>query len=97
MYIILSNFGQVGVFMQYEVATYAVRFKNGKFYNQPEGIKTFESYEIAKKFLKNKNIIEDFDLIDNKEIVCQLKEKNKHNYLCLIWSTSKEIIWERQI
>ena len=80
---------------QEDIARYAIRFKSGKFYNEPIGIRIFESYEKANEFLKNQNITEDFDLVNNKEIIYKTEEKNNNTiYLYLIWSKTKEIIWE---
>ena len=80
--------------MNSEPIVYAVRFRNGKFYSSSEGIKIFESYQQAVKFFNKEHITEKFDLIDDKEIIYETKEKNNHKQLCLIWSKTKETIWE---
>jgi len=74
-------------------AEYIIRFKNGKFYSKRYGIQNFSSYDNAKLELEKKNITEDFELINAQEIECVKNNKNK---LCIIWSKTKEIIWEKQ-
>lgn len=81
--------------MQEDITRYVVRFKNGNFYTQSEGVSVFESYNEAEKFFKKNKIIEDFELIDEKEILYQTLEENGQHSLCLIWSKTNKVIWKQ--
>lgn len=81
--------------MQHEFAGYAVKFKDGSFLQQLNGIRIFESYSEAKKFLDKNNIFDDFELINSNEIVCLKTLSNNQNTLKLIWSKTNEIIWQQ--
>ncbi len=75
--------------MSEDIIQYVIKFKNGNFYTHSEGINVFESYTQAKNFLKNRQIEEDFELINEKEIIY------KPHDLCLIWSKTNKIIWKQ--